>query len=206
MTMAVPIPQGDVVPPCFGLEWNPREPECTGGPDANFQDGSGGHIRDQCAVFARCGARTQALRQSRQTSNVIPPGNLVRPPMVTPPPAQHQHPPRSFKEYLERQGSNYVEQQRVAALQGPRPPVSAPVQTQSPTFQHTYPSQAHYPAARYELNYTAPEFLTVPEERGEGDTFLSVLIRELIRAAAKALGLAFASAFDRRVLKDHNRK
>jgi len=56
---------------------------------------------------------------------------------------------------------------------------------------------AHYPAARYELNYTAPDFLTVPEERAEGEAWWAVLGRELFRAGLKALGLALASWFDK---------
>lgn len=209
MTMAVPMPQRDVVPPCFGQEWDPKEPECSGGPDPNFQAADGGHIRPQCAVFARCGARTQALKQARATgTNVVPATSLVRPAVITPPPAQQ--PPKTFADYIARQAAqanpnaSWVERQRLEAMTSPRPPMQVPVPSGavSPTFSQHYPMAAHSPATRYELNYTMPGYLTIPEERGQGEGLLAVLFREIIRAIFKAVGHTVAHSFDTRPLKD----
>jgi len=205
MTMAVPMqPQKDVVPPCFGKEWDHNEPECAGGPDPNFQAADGGHIRPQCAVFARCGARTQAMKQAT-APNVVPASSLTRPPMVTPPPQQA---PRTWPDYIAQQAqrqnappppSAWVERQRLEAMTAARPPLQPPMHSAPPTFQHNYP--IHSPAVRYELNYTMPGYLTTPEERGQGESLLAVIFREIIRAIFKAVGHTVAHSFDTRTLK-----
>lgn len=194
MTMAVPMPQRDVVPPCFGKEWNPREPECAGGPDPNFTDAHGGHIRQQCEVFSRCAARTQILKNS---SNLVPTSSLVRP-LITPPPPPA--PVRTFDEWARQQNVNWVEEQRLRALSAPRP-------AQGPTVPHSPQQQlgghyaAHYPATRYELNYAAPDVLTVPEERVEGEHWVWPFLREGGRAAIKFLFMAWAASLDKNRLR-----
>lgn len=199
MTMAVPQPHADVLPACFGQGWDPREPECAGGPDPNYQARDGGHIRPQCGVFARCGARTTLLKQ---TAQVVPASSLVRPHVGAPPPATPpQAPPRTFPEYMARQNAEWVEKQRLSAMGAPRPAV-APTSSISPTFQHPYPSTVHSPATRYELNYTMPGYLTVPEERGQGESLWSVFFREIVRAMFKAVFHAGSHFMDTRRLKD----
>lgn len=204
MTMSAPSLQRDVVPKCFGLEWDPREPECAGGPDPNFSDAHGGHVREQCQVFSRCGARTQQMKNA--SGNLIPPQNLVRPPIVTPPPQIT----RPFGD-LSRPSSEWVERERLRAMAAVRP--AQPVPTGIPYVNTTPHYQAHYPAQRFELNYTMPGYLTVPEERGEGEGLIAVLLREVIRAIFKAIGHTVAHSFDMRPMThgpahcvDHTRR
>ena len=195
MTMSAPSLQRDVVPVCFGKEWDPRESECAGGPDPNYTDADGGHVRAQCQVFSRCGARTQQMKNA--TGNLIPAQNLTRPPIITPPPPQG--PPRTFHDYMSRTNAEWVEEQRRKAMGTPRPPQAAPTWTPPQALGHSV--QVHSPAHRYELNYTMPGYLTVPEERGEGEGLMAVLFREIIRAIFKAVGHTIAHSFDSRRMK-----
>ena len=52
------------------------------------------------------------------------------------------------------------------------------------------------------VNYKMPNYLTVPEEREQGESAWSVLGREILRSAAKAVGHAVAAFFDRTRLRD----
>jgi hypothetical protein len=192
MTMSAAPLQRDVVPVCFGKEWDPREPECTGGPDPNFNDANGGHVRQQCEVFSRCGARTQQLKNAG--GNLISPQTLVRPPLITPPPQQ----PKTFSDYMNRTNAEWVEKQRREAMAAPRPVQAAPTWT-PPMGQSLH--SVHSPAHRYELNYTMPGYLTVPEERAEGEGLMAVLFREIVRAIFKAVGHTIAHSFDSRKMK-----
>jgi hypothetical protein len=47
-----------------------------------------------------------------------------------------------------------------------------------------------------------PGYLTVPEERVEGEGLFAVLLREIIRGIFKAVGHVVAHAFDTRRLKE----
>jgi hypothetical protein len=63
------------------------------------------------------------------------------------------------------------------------------------------PGQVH-PANAYHLNYMMPGYLTLPEEREPGESLVSVLLREALRAVFKALGHSISHFFDSRRLKE----
>jgi hypothetical protein len=199
----VSIPIRTELPICMGKDWDRNAVECAGGPDPSYDDKRGGHIRQQCNYYQMCTARTQANKQQQQAL-------LSRPPLVTPPPAAA---PKTFEGYLASQ----VEQQRQAATAW-RPPTVLPTlaPTPQPTYPQYYPQPAHpqtmqqyypqqlgpqFPAAQYQLNYQVPGYLTVPEERADGEGLMSVLFREMCRGTGKAAGQVLAHFFDVRTFR-----
>jgi hypothetical protein len=197
MTMQTSVRREDL-PVCFGREWDPGVADCAGGADAGYVHPlTKSNVRDKCNYFNSCGARTQA---SRQASNVIPASQLVRPPVVTPPP------PTTFADYLRQKNSEYAESMRQTAFaqQQPQPgvvPRSVPVVGQ-PQQQAQTMTVAHNPGQLWHLNYSMPGYLSVPEERLPGESLGSVLLREVIRSILKAAGHALAHFFDARRIKE----
>lgn len=187
--------RNDKLPSCYGKEWDKNSPECAGGADANFVNpNTGSNVRVQCDFFQSCGTRVQA--------RLIPPQQLVRPPVVTPPPAG----PANFADWLQKQSAMTVEAQRQAALAAPRPLASTLAAQQQAAYHsvplHLLPGAQHHPAPMYQLNYQMPGYLSVPEERQPGERLRAVLLREVLRSVFKALGHALAHFFDTRQLKE----
>jgi hypothetical protein len=179
-------------PPCFGTSaWDRNAPECAGGPDASYVNSEGKNVRSPCDFFQSCGNR--AVLGGR----TIPPSQLVRPPVVTPPPApptfptQTHAPPAtspSFSEFIRR-----VDAERQAKI-GQNPmgqPAAQP-----------YAHPATHQAASWVLNYAMPAYLSTPEVQHPGETVWQVLLREVIRSLFKAGGHAIAHFFDARPLKN----
>jgi hypothetical protein len=104
----------------------------------------------------------------------------------------------TYQEWMARQQESHVEAQRQAALVGPRPPQPSPTASWTPGHAAR---PVHSPALLYEYNSAVPGYLTVPEERAEGEGLAAVFFRELMRALLKAAGQALASFFDSRRLK-----
>lgn len=185
------------VPECFGKEWDKNAAECAGGPDQNFtHPKSGLHVREQCSFFQSCGSRTQA---KSLTQGVIPPQQLVRPPQ----PPQPQAQPQTFADFMRAKNAEWAEQQRVSAMQAPRP--SAPVVPQQQQQQQHVPvmhTAVNRPASVYQLNYEMPGYLTTPEPRMDGETLWPVLMREVIRSMLKALGHSVSHFFDARAFRE----
>lgn len=176
------------LPACFGKDWDKNAPECSGGPDPSYvHPQTGQHVREKCDFFSMCGARTQASRVAYSQA-VIPPQNLIRPPVVTPPPVTV---PQNFGQFMTQQQAQFAEAQRLAAMSASRPVVPV-VQT---------PVTMVHPASTYQLNYQMPAYLSVPEERQPGESIWSVLGREILRSMFKATGHAVAHHFDARKLK-----
>jgi hypothetical protein len=200
MVMPTNVRREDL-PGCFGKDWDAGAAECAGGADAGYvHPTTKQNVRDRCNYFSSCGARTQASKQAAG-STVIPPSHLVRPPVVTPPPAE------TFADYLRKRNSEYAESMRQAAFtqQQPQPgvvPRTVPVVGQpQPQPQVVV---AHHPGQVYHLNYTMPGYLSTPEERFPGESLGAVLLRELIRSVLKAAGHAIAHFFDSRRIKEKN--
>ena len=198
----VSIPVSTELPKCLGKDWDRNAVECAGGPDPGFDDGRGGHIRKQCNYYQTCAARTQASKQQSLL--------LARPPAPAPQ-AAPTAPPQTFEGYLSRQ----IEQQRQAAAATVwRPPVVLPQVAPVPQYpsqyqphpqamQPYYPQQPgpQFPAAQYQLNYQVPGYLTVPEDRADGEGLMSVLFREMCRGTGKAAGQVLAHFFDVRTFR-----
>ena len=72
-----------------------------------------------------------------------------------------------------------------------------PVPAQQPQPQMIpVPQQYQYPAPAYQLQYMVPGYLSVHEQRLEGDSYSGMLIREVVRGALKAAGHTLANFFD----------
>lgn len=179
--------QKEEMPTCFSKEWDPTEVMCTGGPDPKYTNPkTGQHVRPRCDLFHQCGLYTQAGRVASQ--QLIPTANLTRPvpqPMAPPPPAES-----TFQAYMQKQYANRATPQVVYPQQ------QQPQFPQMPVPMPMVPQQFQYPAPTYQLQYLVPGYLSVPEQRIEGDSYGSLLFRELLRSAGKALGHTFASFFD----------
>jgi hypothetical protein len=171
-------------PHCYGNPqlWDRNHPMCAGGADANYIDTvTQKHVRPQCDFFHSCGTRAAAAR-------VIPISNIVRPPVVTPPPSaapqpsyQPYIPPTSTADYMRR-----VEAERRAAIG--QPPVPHPPQ------QTQLPSQ-------WAFSYAVPPFLSAQEQRLSGESWWAPLLRQLLRGIGKALGHVAAHWFDTHVMR-----
>lgn len=196
------VTAGPQTPGCFGQDWDSKEPECAGGPHPtrrNPRDGS--HTLDRCNFFASCGARTAATRNANGT--LIPAQNLVRPPVVTPPPAP-QPAPQTFAQWMQ----NQPKPQPVPTYPGtptatmPQPAAPQAVQPQA----HFMPGAPVHPAQTWQLNYSSPPFLSTPEMKQPGETIWAVLFREVLRAMLKGAAHAAAHFFDARPLKGPSEK
>src|SRR5580693_7389375 len=134
------VSRREETPGCFAKDWDKNAPECAGGKDPTYTHPvSGLSVRDQCTFFGPCGARTQANKMAA----VIPPSQLVRPGVVTPPPV-------SFGDYLRQKSVEQAESQRQAAMAYARPAVPAiPGQQQVP-WQPLQRQQAHHPGQVWE--------------------------------------------------------
>jgi hypothetical protein len=185
MNVPVTVTNREAPPQCFGNPklWDRNHPACAGGPDANYVNPDNGkNVRYQCNFFTSCGSRVAA-----QLQGVIPPQNLVRPPMVTPPPAPQPFsrpysppaPSSNFGEYIRR-----VEAERAAAI-GPQYGGQYP--------QHQYPTWAS--------TYAVPPVLSAEELRHPGESWWAPLIRQLLRGLGKAIGHVAAHWFDTHVMK-----
>lgn len=182
-------------PSCFGKLWNPNETECNGGPDPKYNHPkNGGHIREKCDFFNECGARVQAQR-------LITPQQMVKQPIITPPPAAQAN---SFREFMQRKQivEEETERARLAAShqqqQRPQMPYYAQQPQQQPPY---YPQQQAYPQPVYQqqmmpVNYGMPSYLSVPEMRIPGQSFVGLLGREAVRAMGKSFGHTLANFFD----------
>jgi hypothetical protein len=199
MTMTTGI-RRDEIPGCFGKEWDAGVAECAGGAEAGYVNPvTRTNVRDRCNYFNSCGARTQA---NKQASGFVPASQLIRPPVVTPP-------PETFADHLRRRNAEHAESLRQAAFaqqQVAQPgvvPRGVPVVGQ-PQPQPQMMTVAHHPGQVYHLNYVMPGYLSVPEERLPGEGLGSVLLREILRSVMKAAGHALAHFFDARRIKEKN--
>jgi hypothetical protein len=180
-------------PSCFARDWDKDAPECAGGKDATYTNPRTGlNVREPCSFFSSCGARVQASRMA--ASGVIPASHLVRPPILTPPPT----PPASMGDYLRQRQAEFAAVEQARGLPYMRPPIPAP-------GPQPYPQQqVHHPGQVWNLNYGMPGYLSVPEERMDGEGLKSVLLREVIRGVFKAIGHVLAHFFDSRRIKEKN--
>lgn len=186
-------------PSCYGKDWDKNVPECAGGPDPNYtHPQTQQHIREQCNFFQSCGVRVQAARSAQ----VIPPQNLVRPPIVPPPPAPA--PGQTFRDYVQATSAAHLEATRQQALAGARPPIvpSQPTWQQQQQHPTMYQGHAQYPAPMYQLNYQMPGYLTVSEERLPGESLWVVVALEIVRSLIKAFGHSLAHAVDVRRIRE----
>jgi hypothetical protein len=168
-------------PHCYGdpTQWDKNAPECAGGPDANYVNPhTGKNVRYPCNFFSSCGTRAALA------GRVIPPSQLVRPPVVPPAPSYQpyaapppqQPPPSNLGEYMRR-----VEAERMAAIGRPQ--------------YHPQQSPAWAP------NYAVPSFLSAEEIRHPGESWWAPFLRMAARGVVKALGMVAAHWFDTRVMK-----
>jgi hypothetical protein len=189
MNVSVNSTTRETPPHCYGdpAQWDKNAPECAGGPDANYQNPhTGKNVRYPCNFFSSCGTRA-ALAGPR----VIPPSQLVRPPVVTPapsyqpyaaqPPPPQQPPPQpgNLGEYMRR-----VEQERLAAL----------------GRQYQPPQQYQHPGT-WSQGYAVPSFLSAEEVRHPGESWWAPFLRMAARGVVKALGMVAAHWFDTRVMR-----
>ena len=207
MTMSVAptqsVSQG--APPCFGKEWSNRAPECTGGPDPNFRDEDGKHVRPRCGWHTTCGAVTQSSR-------LIAPQTLIRPqvpqaaaptfaptpPGMPPRPAWTppvSHPPVA-PQSVQQTDWQRVEQQRQEGLRRMQAPsFASTVRYDTPQYpaaqgqpqQFVQQGPIHYPAQTWQVGYGMPAYLTQEEVRHAGESWWWVFVREIFRGALKAL-------------------
>jgi hypothetical protein len=179
-------------PSCFGKLWNPNETECNGGPDPKYNHPkNGSHIRERCDFFNECGARVQS-------EQLISPQQMIRPPVITPPPAAT---PRSFQEYMRQRDMSEAEAERIRRATI----IQQQQQQQRPVQVPYYPQpvqqpQIAYPQPIYQqmmpVNYQMPSYLSVPEMRMPGQSFMGLLGREAVRAMGKSVGHTVANFFD----------
>lgn len=186
--------QREQPPNCFAQQWDKNEAACAGGADPDFLHPTTGlHVRDQCNFFQACGTRTTAMRNAQ---NFIPVQQLVRPPLVTPPPQALVHTsPSNFGQYLQQQSENYAERMRREQAQRQQQPQYLQQPPQAYLPQNGY---AAHPAPTYQLNYMMPGYLTTPEIRQPGESMWSVLFREIARSVLKSMGHSVAHFFDSR--------
>lgn len=187
-------------PHCFGEQWDKNEPACAGGPDTSFvpqagerydgKDERGVNVRRQCDWYQSCGARFAARKNAQ--GQLVPPHQLIRPPAE---PAPSPAAPRTFGQWLQQ-----VNNQVVA-----RPPaqqVQVPTQQQQQVHVPVMPNAQVHAAPYWQLNYTMPAYLSTPEIRHPGESMWAVLLREILRGMAKALGHSVAHFFDSRPMKE----
>lgn len=177
-------------PNCFGKQWEQNAPECAGGSDPTYLHPSNQtHVRETCAFFGACGARTQAAKQARQAAP-IPTSHLFRPngglPQVAP-----QEQSGQFQQYAKQLEAQRNAQLAVIAQQTQQKALAAQQQIAYPFV----PGQVH-PAHQYQLNYQMPGYLTVPEELPQGGSLWGVLFREILRAIFKSSGHTVSHFFD----------
>lgn len=192
------------LPSCFGVDWDKNEPECAGGPHPTRSNPkTGSHVLERCDFYAACGQKVAAAKNANGT--LIPAQQLVRPPVVTPPPAiplqqpqQPQQQPSTFQQWLAAQSASRAAAPHPGTPTATMPQAPQPVQQPIP---HYVPAGAVQPATTWQLNYTSPPFLSNPEMKQPGETIWAVLFRELLRATFKGMAHAAAHFFDTRVLK-----
>lgn len=185
-------------PPCFGTQWDPKAPECRGGPDPSYVNPqTGGNVRRQCDFFTSCGTKTQADRmasvRTQQQQQVIPPQNLVRPEQHR---FQIQHQPQP---------------QYTAPIQPSRPvaPAPAPVYQQAPGHMSIPVQHEHFHPTHYQplpVNYSIPGYLTVPETRNENEGMLGYAGRSILRSMLKGGAHGLAHLIDTTPLRSRRKK
>ena len=172
---------GTSTPKCFGLRWSSSDKICAGGLDPDYTDPeTDSHIRPKCDFYATCMNRVRLKQQEELRSRSLPvlPSNPIT---MTRPSAPVSPRPEMTAQQMMQQ----LIQQKEASTAGPlMQPVMWPVESAIP------------------VNYKMPNYLTVPEEREPGESAWSVLGREILRSAAKAVGHAVAAFFDRTRLRD----
>jgi hypothetical protein len=223
-TTSLPVLQtrSDAPPQCFGKEYDSKAADCAGGPDPAYADPiTGSHVRSQCDFFRACGARTQANR-----AGSLPELRPPQPPQPAPAPVAAQTFGATVASLLNRTAPS-VTYAPAAAAAPPRPPAPAPPLYQnryapppppppqqaaqppapfglprtfssSPTFLPQQQGPVHSPANTYQLNYTMPAYLSVPEAQHPGESLWAVLFREVIRSLLKSAGHSIAHFFDSR--------
>lgn len=188
-------------PSCFGTDWDKNEPECAGGPHpTRTNPKTGGHVLERCDFYISCGARTAATKNAAGV--LIPAQQLIRPtvtvpaapPAPAPPPQRPATAPQTFQQWM-------AGQQRTATHPG-TPVATVPQTVPQPQAPAQYmPGATVHAASTWQLNYTSPPFLSVPETPQPGESIWRLLMREVLRAMGKGAGHAIASFFDSRPLK-----
>lgn len=191
------------LPPCFGDPklWDPKAVECIGGQDPAFTSERGDHVRDKCIFFEGCGQRAQASKMEA-ARGLLDPKNLIRRdvPLLGParPVAAPTAPPAP--NFIERFATAMAHQHAQAGYP-PLPTVpSMPYYGMKPTSSVQQPAVPAPPAYGYQqmmpVNYQMPGYLTVPEQRYEGQSFWSFLGRTVLRSLGKSMGHSIAHLFD----------
>lgn len=170
-------------PQCFGELFDNTAPECIGGFDSKWTGGVGGNrVRPVCDFVNTCAQKTQQTANHQQ---VIPVGNLVRPPQ----------PHTTF-------GTS-------ASPSYTRPPTPmqsrawAPPSQQQPTApQTTYGSQHYQHPPQFSGHYGIPQYLTVRQPVNSGP-ILERMWWETLRSIGKAIGHTLANFFDSEVFGRH---
>lgn len=199
------------VPRCFADPklYDPKTPECAGGMDPNYVGPEGHHIRKQCSVFMACGARVQAAKMGQQ-SQVIPVQNLMRPTAIAQPPRPGPQPvvPQpnagmTVSQMLSTAAQTFAQANNRPVAQVVQPQAAQPAQVhpvyqvpQGYQYQPPSPAPYLYAAPTYQINHMAPPFLSTPEYRTAGDSFWTVLAREVFRSAFKGMLMSGAHYFD----------
>lgn len=163
-------------PSCYGSLWDGTSPECRGGVDPAYKnEETGSNLRDRCKWFDSCGSRTQAAKQSQY----VDPRNLVRNNVV--PTIQPLQQPPPFQSKF-----------------NPPPPVQQVIRPAYPPMQQA-PVQVNQ-MGMMPVNYQMPGYLSVPEVRYEGEGFMKILWRTVLRAVGKSVGHSVSHLFDTTVL------
>lgn len=189
----------DPAPDCFGKSWNSKDVLCHGGADITFTDErTGSHVRPQCDFYSSCGARV-AHTQAEQ-SRLVPAQNLVRSPTpqvtvaapASPPtwmsPAQMQN---WMNDQAKSMASQMFQQMQQQYPQGRAGAAGSYPSTGYPQGAYLDPRFQPMP-----VNYQMPAYLTVAEQRYEGDSLLGVLFRTIFRSVLKAGGHSFSNFWD----------
>lgn len=171
-------------PSCFAKLWDGGSPECRGGVDPAYKnEETGSNLREKCRWFDMCGSKTQAMKMEAARP-YLDPKNLVRNNNVpTLQPVNQQAPPQ--QQFVQRFAESFQQQMNQPLVK----PMYPQAQQQAPQMQVGY--QQMMP-----VNYQMPAYLSVPEVRYEGEGFMVLLWRTVIRSVGKAIGHSISNLFD----------
>jgi hypothetical protein len=193
----------DPPPDCFGKSWNPRDVLCAGGADITFRDErTGSHVRPQCDFYSSCGARVAHTKMEQD--RLMPAQSLVRSPTPATP-AAPQAPaappawmtPAQMQQWMNEQAKSLAAQMFQQMQQ--QYPQNGRSTAAVPYGSPPYPQGTPFYDPRFQpmpVNYQMPAYLTVPEQRNDGDSLLGVLFRTVFRSVMKAGGHSFSHFWD----------
>jgi hypothetical protein len=170
-------------PECHGKFWDRSAVECEGGLDPAYEDGRAGTIQRTCATEGR--EATTAEQEILNKRNLRP-----RCDFYSSCAAKQQ----LSKFQGERHKAEVATQQHVHVAP-PQRQVTVPTHV---TQQMQVQPQQMQPGYQQMMpvNYQMPAYLTVPEQRTNGQSMFNLLGREIFRGMGKSLGHTVAHFFD----------